>query len=972
MFKSRFILFLFILLIYSLLSAQVIPPSNLTSELNSATGEVQLEWQQWSGPGYYEDFSDGVADDWYPLTGNWFVVSEHYQVDAQQQYNTSYYDEEFTNYTIEARMKFTNATGSNNIGFMFNGDPANHINGKWLNTYQIYYQYDGRWYLNKYVDGSYVGLQSGITSPNLNVDDWNVLTVICAFGNIDVYINEVLQGTYYDTDFLLGKAGFKTYGAATDGTFDYISVMPLEYEYTFGEINQPEYYNVYAEGDNEQGEIIGRAPAPQPPHQQFTYRPGMSNREFLYYKIYRDGIELDTTSLLTYTDQLPEFGLYEYEVTAVYDEGESTPAGPEIVEWIADYIWLADILVEDAGGAEISQMITFGRHPYATDGIDTAFGEIDLPPPPPAGAFDARFVFPDMITSSHRDIRSTENDEVEWKIVFQAGPQGYPVTLSWEPLFLPEGSFMMEDALGIGLISVNMKEQNNVVITNESLTSVVIRHDQQIVSTFTTMTGWNMISVPLEAPDMSVSAVFPGAASSAFKFDDGYLPVDMLEMSVGYWLKFDEPLIHNLNGMPVADPIPVSEGWNIVGPFHFDIGVIDIVTNPAGILASQFFEFNDGYYTADILEPGKGYWVKSTGDGEILYPLPTKKGPAEYYEELAAFYAVDVEVNDGYAGYNINGGIDPAATDGIDADLGEAELPPAPPAGIFDARMILPDGTTSSLQDYRNGDAAFNGVHEHILKWQLGAGDTLWLHVTIPEVSGTVHLHAEDPFGGAFVNANQYDGASRWYYVDNSALTQLNITLSYTAPIPVELTSFAASVVGNKVELSWETATETNNEGFDILRSNDNNRFKKIGFVSGNGTSSEPVKYSFSDEKPLSGTNYYRLKQIDFDGAESYSEIIEVNFVPSEFSLEQNYPNPFNPVTKIKFALPAESKVSLNIYNVVGQKVGSIARGNFKPGVHEVEFNASSLSSGVYFYTINAEGIDGEKFTGTKKLMVLK
>ncbi len=975
MFKSRLILFLSMFLFFSALSAQIIPPTNLQSDLNSSTGEVELSWNHGSAGGFYEDFEDGVADNWYPLEGDWSVANGLYSCTrTTTSYTSSYYDEEFSNLSIEVEM--CKREGSNNlIGFYFNGDPSDPGSvGKWNNAYRMVYGFSSniqQWNFSKYVNGSWTNISGWNTSVNIHPTShtMNVVKVVYVDGNIDIYINGVLEATYFDNEFPSGKIGLLMYGSEGDiGDYEYVSVENVASDYVHGEIDAsiiPELYpdgSMLEDGYNTRGEHVVYLDAPAPDN----------TREFLYFNVYRDGNLIAQPTDKNYIDQLPEYGTYNYEVTAVYDEGESDAAGPETVNWQADYLWLAEITVADAGGADVGQMMEYGRHPFATDGIDTTYGEIELPPPPPAGAFDARFVFPDGVTQSLRDIRGIDDEEVMWTINYQPGPSGFPITLSWDPSMLPEGSFMLKDSYGVGLVNVNMKQQSSVTISNTSVTSVIIEHSMETTSSFNTFQGWNMISVPVEAEDMAVSAVFPDASSSAFKFNNGYVPVDMLELSVGYWIKFDDVLTHNITGMPVPGPIAVAEGWNLIGPHHMEITAADIVTNPTGILASQFFEFNDGYYTADILEPGKGYWVKTSGAGELLYPLPTKKGPAEYYEELAAFYAIDVEVNDGYAGYNINGGIDPAATDGIDADLGEAELPPAPPAGIFDARMILPDGITSSFQDYRNGDAAFNGIHEHILKWQLGAGDTLWLHVSIPEVSGTVHLHAEDPFGGAFVSADQYDGTSNWYYVDNSALTQLNITLSYTAPIPVELTSFTASVSGEQIRLDWETATETNNKGFDILRSNDNNRFEKIGFVDGNGTSSEPHSYNFVDYNAKTGTYYYRLKQIDFDGSESYSDIIEVDFMPAEFSLGQNYPNPFNPSTKIKFALPVDSKVTLSVYNIVGQNVATLVNETISAGLHEAGFNASDLSSGVYFYVLNAEGTDGRKFSETKKLMLMK
>ena len=191
--------------------------------------------------------------------------------------------------------------------------------------------------------------------------------------------------------------------------------------------------------------------------------------------------------------------------------------------------------------------------------------------------------------------------------------------------------------------------------------------------------------------------------------------------------------------------------------------------------------------------------------------------------------------------------------------------------------------------------------------------------------------------------------------------------------VPVELTSFKASVNNGSVLLTWETATETNNSGFAIERSADKSNFTEIGFVNGQGTTTEKTSYSFTDDNVNTGAYYYRLKQVDLDGSFSYSSIAEIEIsIPNEFTLNQNYPNPFNPTTTITFGLPVESNVSVRIFNIVGQELASIAQGSYTAGTHNIEFNAKELSSGIYFYRLEANGIDGSKFISTKKMTILK
>jgi hypothetical protein len=190
------------------------------------------------------------------------------------------------------------------------------------------------------------------------------------------------------------------------------------------------------------------------------------------------------------------------------------------------------------------------------------------------------------------------------------------------------------------------------------------------------------------------------------------------------------------------------------------------------------------------------------------------------------------------------------------------------------------------------------------------------------------------------------------------------------AVIPVELVSFDAAVDENGITLSWETATELNNAGFDVERSSDNKNFEKLGFIEGKGTTTEKQEYKFVDSGVKGkGKFYYRLKQVDHDGTESYSDVLEVDYsvVPTVFSLSQNYPNPFNPMTTIEFGIPKEVKVTLKVYDALGSEVETIVNEEMEAGYYKYQWNGVNFASGVYFYRITAGG-----FVSTKKLMLLK
>jgi hypothetical protein len=186
--------------------------------------------------------------------------------------------------------------------------------------------------------------------------------------------------------------------------------------------------------------------------------------------------------------------------------------------------------------------------------------------------------------------------------------------------------------------------------------------------------------------------------------------------------------------------------------------------------------------------------------------------------------------------------------------------------------------------------------------------------------------------------------------------------------IPVELTSFTASVIQNKVTLNWTTVTETNNSGFEVQRKASGEEFAPVGFVVGNGTTTELKYYTYTEQGLTSGTYQYRLKQIDYDGTFEYSNEIEVDVLaPNKFSLEQNYPNPFNPLTKITFTLPEASQVKLTVFNILGEEVKTLINENRDAGHHTVDFNASGFSSGVYLYKIQAGN-----FIQVRKMILLR
>ncbi|MFA7362200.1 MAG: T9SS type A sorting domain-containing protein, partial [Candidatus Kapaibacterium sp.] len=206
-----------------------------------------------------------------------------------------------------------------------------------------------------------------------------------------------------------------------------------------------------------------------------------------------------------------------------------------------------------------------------------------------------------------------------------------------------------------------------------------------------------------------------------------------------------------------------------------------------------------------------------------------------------------------------------------------------------------------------------------------------------------------------------------------TAFSTFTITDS-DSPLPVQLTSFTSSLNGRDVRLTWKTESEINNAGFDIERSvSGSAQWIKAGYVAGKGNSFSPISYTFEDKKLNNGKYDYRLKQIDNNGNFEFhklSNTVEVG-LPTKFELSQNYPNPFNPVTKVDFSLPLDSKVSIKLYDITGKEVKTLVNEARTAGYYTVQFNASNLSSGTYFYRMMTKS-SGVDYIFTKKMVLVK
>lgn len=168
-------------------------------------------------------------------------------------------------------------------------------------------------------------------------------------------------------------------------------------------------------------------------------------------------------------------------------------------------------------------------------------------------------------------------------------------------------------------------------------------------------------------------------------------------------------------------------------------------------------------------------------------------------------------------------------------------------------------------------------------------------------------------------------------------------------PLPIELMNFNVQKINSSAKIKWVTLTEINNDYFELEHSAEGKEFYTIGKVIGAGTSNDKNEYSFVDESPISGINYYRLKQVDYDGKNSYSRVRSLFFDEGQSQISV-YPNP----VRGNLSLISEKnngKVTLNILDINGHIVYTQV---FKPGTWNslMKIDISSLSEGMYLIDV--------------------
>lgn len=315
---------------------------------------------------------------------------------------------------------------------------------------------------------------------------------------------------------------------------------------------------------------------------------------------------------------------------------------------------------------------------------------------------------------------------------------------------------------------------------------------------------------------------------------------------------------------------------------------------------------------------------------------------------------------------------------------------------------IIPGTSQLNTSQIPQSFAADNilGVLKIASRMPPGAGNGTIISHILPGIKvGRFRITLNDAIGGTF---GLYPLNIQWcfnplpYYPSAVAAYVAGINTIITEPafhfnvltnpaLPILLTSFSANQNpnGEGLLIEWDTASEINNYGFYVQKyDNKVQDFLTIenSFRPGYNYSLEPHYYSWLDDDITGDNMVYRLKQLDTDGLVHYYGPISYNILsagfdknlPSDYYLFQNYPNPFNPQTKIKFGIPEECLVKVQVFNIIGHCIKTLTDRNFSAGFHEIEFNSDNIAGGQYFYRLQAISSYGKQYYNSKKFIILK
>ncbi|MBV6421830.1 MAG: hypothetical protein DAHOPDDO_03112 [Ignavibacteriaceae bacterium] len=272
----------------------------------------------------------------------------------------------------------------------------------------------------------------------------------------------------------------------------------------------------------------------------------------------------------------------------------------------------------------------------ATNCIDTQLGEYNINWPPVyfAITFDLTPFGCPSGTNSFKDYRGPGNPPafpftgtIVHMLWWNVSLPGTPIDITYN---IPNGAVMyLTDNINGSFLNIGPFTGQGMATIPGSYTNIFtkaylkmeysnINPGATTQSSVSINNGWNLLSVPLAASDMTGTFLFPTAISPFYYYNAGYNQVTTLENGKGYWAKFDSSQNVTITGNHVTgDEISIVQGWNLIGPFAYNVVVSGITTVPPNILSSPFYGYEGGYIIPTTLLPGKGYWIKANQNGVI-------------------------------------------------------------------------------------------------------------------------------------------------------------------------------------------------------------------------------------------------------------------------------------------------------------------------------------------------------------------
>lgn len=482
--------------------------------------------------------------------------------------------------------------------------------------------------------------------------------------------------------------------------------------------------------------------------------------------------------------------------------------------------------------------------------------------------------------------------------------------------------------------------------------------------------GWNMTSIPLNLINYNVNTVYPAPPriSDVYSYHSDYTVETTLNSSEGYWVKFNgtQDIPYQGTGVFSID-MPVSAGWNIIGSATQQVSISNVKPINTEVISS-YFEYDNGYVLSDMIKPGKGYWVKVNQPGILQIQIPLPENPPTGVPPAPPYLISPGDWST----------VDPIVTLSWSSSVGATSynLTISKEGGYtyeYTNRTSTSFTVRLSLGTYKWGVSAVNiyGVtpcesHRFFIVGQLPDYEKDVVEsfesldqITIVDASGSrqsLFLTNEGRFlSDVLLKSTEMppsppDGIFNVRFESGKYIESIPITLkSKKTPIKIKNAVFPLTISwnlrpenvasywfprpgrGDKIYLSGSGSIVLNN--------------LKDGVINLEGSASQPIS-------PV-GKNNFTDKQLET--------------LPIEYGLSQNYPNPFNPETQISYALPEPTFVTLKVYDVLGRDVATLVSEYKEAGFYEVEFNGSSLSSGVYFYKLVAGN-----YSAVKKLLIAK